>query len=374
MSDLKENRLVLFFTQGVSLRTWSTIGMLDREVSLYRSLRPHMKNITFVTYGDAEDLRYASRLEDINVVCNRYGLSQRWYTSLLPLLYPLFLRGPSIIKSNQLPGAEVALKVAKLFGRKFIARCGYLHSDFMERRHGAKSIEAKRARELEEKVFTNADRVVVTTPIMSNTVKEHYQLPEERVRVIPNYVQCDLFSPKQSGRFSTRQICFVGRLDEQKNLFALLKAIKGLDVELVIVGSGPLGERLQEEVSMNRLPVRFLGNVLHQRLPEILNSSALFILPSLYEGHPKVLLEAMACGVPVIGTDVPGIRELIYHRETGYLCNTAPEEIREAIKYVLSDGKLCNHMGKNARNFVKKHFALERIVDMELTLLHELAE
>ncbi len=347
--------------------------MLDREVSLYRSLRPHMQNIAFVTYGDAEDLRYADSLEDINVVCNRYGLSQRWYASLLPLLYPLLLRGPSIIKSNQLPGAEVALKVAKLFGRKFIARCGYLHSDFMERIHGAKSVEAKRARELEEKVFTNADRVVVTTPIMSNTVKEHYQLPEERVRVIPNYVQCDLFSPNQSGRCSTRQICFVGRLDEQKNLFALLKAIKGLDVELAIVGSGPLGERLQEEVSMNRLPVRFLGNVLHQRLPEILNSSALFILPSLYEGHPKVLLEAMACGVPVIGTDVPGIRELIYHRETGYLCGTSAEEIREAIVIVLSDKDLCTRMGSNARRFVVENFTLEQILEMELALLDELA-
>ena len=333
-----------------------------------------MQNIAFVTYGDAEDLRYVDILGDIKVVCNRYGLSQRWYVSLLPLLYPLLLRGPSIIKSNQLPGAEVALKVAKLFGRKFIARCGYLHSDFMERMHGAKSIEAKQARVLEGRVFNDADRVVVTTPSMSKTVKEHYQLPEERVRVIPNYVQCDSFSPNKRDRCSARQICFVGRLDEQKNLFALLKAIKGLNVELVIVGSGPLGERLQEEVSKRRLPVRFLGNVLHQRLPEILNSSALFILPSLYEGHPKVLLEAMACGVPVIGTDVPGIRELIYHRETGYLCGTSSKEIRDAIKDVLSNANLSNYMGKNARNFVKEHFALERIVDMELTLLHELAE
>lgn len=348
--------------------------MLDREVSLYRSLRPHMNNITFVTYGDAEDLHYADILDDINIVCNRYGLSQRWYVSLLPLFYRLFLHGPSIIKSNQLLGAEVALKVAKLFGMKFIARCGYLHSNFMERQHGTESIQAKQAHTLENKVFTDADRVVVTTTGMSNTVKEHYQLPEERVRVIPNYVQCDLFKPNNNSHPSTRQICFIGRLDEQKNLFALLQAIRDLDVELVIVGSGPLGERLREEVRKSRLPVRFLGNVLHQQLPDILNSSALFILPSLYEGHPKVLLEAMACGLPVIGTDVSGIRELINHRETGYLCGTSPKEIRDAIKDVLLNAKLSNNMGRNAREFVKEYFALERIVDMELTLLHELAE
>ena len=374
MSDLKAHRLVLFFTQGVSLKTWSTIGMLDREISLYRSLRPHMQNITFVTYGNALDLRYTDSLEGIKVICNRYGIPHRWYVSLLPFFYRLFLNGPSIIKSNQIPGADVALQVAKLCGMKFIARCGYLHADFMERRHGAQSIEAKRARALEEKVFTDADRVVVTTPTMSTAVKEHYQLSEERVRVIPNYVQCDLFSPSKNGLSSTQRICYVGRLDEQKNLFALLEAIKGLDVELVIVGSGPLGERLQEEVIRSSLPVRFLGNVVHQRLPEILNSSALFILPSLYEGHPKVLLEAMACGVPVIGTDVPGIRELIHHRETGYLCGTSSQEIQDALRYVLSNATLCNHMGNNARDFVKEHCALERIVDMELTLLHELAE
>jgi glycosyltransferase involved in cell wall biosynthesis len=374
MSDLEKTRLVLFFTREVSLKTWSTIGMLEREVSLYRSLRPHMHNITFVTYGNAEDLHYTDSLKDIDIVCNRFGLPHRWYVSLLPVLYRLFLRGTSIVKSNQIPGAEVALKVAKLFGMKFIARCGYLPSDFMERKHGAQSLEAKSAQELERTVFSDADRVVVTTSRMGNTVKEHYQLPEERVRIIPNYVQCDLFSPNKSKPPSPKRICFVGRLDEQKNLFALLKAIKNLDVELIIVGSGPLGERLQEEVRRNRLPVNFLGNVLHQQLPEILNSAGLFILPSLYEGHPKVLLEAMACGLPVIGTEVPGIRELITHRETGYLCGTSSEEIREGIKGLLFNRDLCSSMGNNARDFVKEHFALERIVEMELSLLHELTE
>ena len=97
----------------------------------------------------------------------------------------------------------------------------------------------------------------------------------------------------------------------------------------------------------------------------------MFILPSLYEGHPKALLEAMACSRPVIGTDVIGIRELIRHRETGYLCGTSPEEIRAAIQDVLSDADLRNHMGHNAQEFVLEHFALERVVEMELALLSE---
>jgi glycosyltransferase involved in cell wall biosynthesis len=77
----------------------------------------------------------------------------------------------------------------------------------------------------------------------------------------------------------------------------------------------------------------------------------------------------MACGLPAIGTDVPGIRELIYHRETGYLCGTSSQEIREAIQEVLADKALQVKMGQSARQFVVENFSLERILEMELALL-----
>jgi glycosyltransferase involved in cell wall biosynthesis len=118
--------------------------------------------------------------------------------------------------------------------------------------------------------------------------------------------------------------------------------------------------------------VRLLGNVQHRQLPGILKSADLFVLPSRYEGHPKTLIEAMACGLPVVGTDVPGIREIIQHGENGYLCGTSPEEIREAIRVILGDSERRVRMGRNAREFVVEHFALDRIVEKELALLEEL--
>jgi hypothetical protein len=69
---LIEVRLVLFFTRGVSLKTWDDVGMLEREVALYRALRPNLRDITFVTYGDARDLQYAGRLDGIQILCNRW--------------------------------------------------------------------------------------------------------------------------------------------------------------------------------------------------------------------------------------------------------------------------------------------------------------
>jgi glycosyltransferase involved in cell wall biosynthesis len=371
MSDLRRIKLVLFFTRGVSLKTWDNLGMFEREVALYHRLQEHGVQVRFVSYGDASDLAYADRLPGIRILCNRWKLPTRWYICLVSWLYPLLWWGDMVFKSNQIQGADVALQAARRFGEKFIARCGYLYSDFMERQHGLNSLEAQRACALEREVFTAADWVVVTTAAMSRAVTQRYQVTAERVTVIPNYVDTNLFHPNSNDNYSPRRLCFVGRLDEQKNPLGLLEAIKGLGVELVIVGNGPLSERLQKEASANGLPVRFMGNIPHRQLPSVLKSAALFILPSRYEGHPKALLEAMACGLPVIGTDVSGIRELIRHRETGYLCGTSPQEIRAAIQDVLGDTDLRTRMGCNASEFVVENFALEQVVEMELALLEK---
>lgn len=111
--------------------------------------------------------------------------------------------------------------------------------------------------------------------------------------------------------------------------------------------------------------------VSHIELPYCLNQASLLVLPSFHEGHPKALPEAMTCGLAVIGTEVPGIREVIRHDERGYLCGSSPEEIRSAIQDVLGDADLRVRMGRNAREFVVEHFALERVVEMELALLSE---
>jgi glycosyltransferase involved in cell wall biosynthesis len=96
-------------------------------------------------------------------------------------------------------------------------------------------------------------------------------------------------------------------------------------------------------------------------------------MPSLLEGHPKALLEAMACGLPVIATDVPGIREVIRHRTNGYLCGTSPLEIRSAIQDVLADPSLRERMGAKARDYVVQSCSMDKIMNLELELLHELA-
>ena len=75
--------LVLFFTRGVSLRTWSMVGMLDREVALYNYLGKKGFQVSFVTYGDSSDLSYSGRLGDIRILCNESNLPPGLYENLL---------------------------------------------------------------------------------------------------------------------------------------------------------------------------------------------------------------------------------------------------------------------------------------------------
>ena len=371
MTDLKDIDLAMFFTWGGSLQMWSDVGMLDREVALYRALRPELRRITFVTYGDSRDRRIDTDLDGIRVVCNRWGVHRRLYRRLLPLVYPLLWRGPAVAMSNQVPGSEIAMTAARIAGKKFVARCGYLYSEFMAHANGHDSAKAAYARGLERKVFAKADRVVVTTDAMRHSVIDGYGLPEKRVNVIPNYVETERFRPIPGSRRDPRRVCCIGALRPQKNMFALLDAVDGLDVELVIVGDGGQRDEIDRRVKSRGLNVRLMGNMPHRELPSILNDAGLFILPSHYEGHPKALLEAMACGLPVIATNVPGIREIIRHKDNGFLAGTSPRELRDAIKAVMADSGLRARMGCRARELVVERFALPRIVDMQLEMLEK---
>ena len=365
--------LVLFFTRGVSLRTWDQMGMFEREVAIYRRLQERGVQVSFVTYGDAIDLRYADRIPGICILCNRWGLSPKRYERWLPFLHGRHLWRAGIYKTNQTNGADVALRAARLFRKPLIARCGYMWSSLARSRSGGDdSSEVKVASSLERKVFTSADGVVVTTPVMKKYVVETYALPPAKVRVIPNYVLSDIFLPRFNSSSNRHRICFIGRISPEKNPMGLLEATYGLDVELVMIGDGPLSEKLRAKAKDTGVNLCLMGNLPHHELARYLNEADIFVLPSPHEGHPKTLLEAMACGRPVIGTNVPGIREIIRHRETGYLCGTSPEEIRLAIQDVLADADLRDRMGRNAREFVVENFALERMVEMELALLQEL--
>lgn len=369
MSHLSE---ALFFTRNMTLDHWAKSGMLTREIALYRRLIQRGIGVTFVTYGSQKDMAYRDQLSGMNLVCNRWRLPNSLYIHFLYNFLHLFLPKTVVMKSNQVLGADLAMRIARRFRRPFIARCGYLHAEFIEREYGKDSLKALEAQTLERAVFTGADRIVVTTSQMQQKIISDYKLPQNKIQVIPNYVDTDLFCPNLQIPRIPNRVCFVGRLEPQKNLIALMEACADIEIELYIVGSGSQEKMLKDQAARLSLICHFLGNLPNERLPDFFNSATVFILPSLYEGHPKALLEAMSCGLPVIGTDVPGICEVLQHRETGFLCGTTPHEINAALREVLGDLSLQQRLGAGARQMVLDMFALDRIVDLEINLLQEL--
>ncbi len=375
-SSLDNVHLALFFTRNVSLRLWDQIGMFDREIALYRRLQKHGVVISFVTYGDATDQDYARAIPGIRILSNRLGLPNKVYRYVIPVLHGSTLRKVDIFKTNQMDGGQYALSAARLWHKSLVARCGYLWSYNAGQRSGQDSAAYKHARKIENQVFGRANQIVVTTERMAQDIVSRIPTASRRITIIPNYVDTSLFAPIEPAPKRLFDLIFVGRLNPEKNLPALLEAIAPLGVNIALVGRDFLEnpEPLRPYLAGLGDKVHLLGSVPNSQLPHILNQARCLILPSLYEGHPKTLIEAMACGLPVIGADSPGIREIIEHGENGLLCGTDPVSIRATVEELIGDPTLQMRLGRNARQYALDHTSLDRVLDMELSMLRKVMD
>ncbi len=376
IKKLKDTTLTLFFTGGITLKTWAQVGNLNREVEIYRRLSNHLKRVNFVTYGDKQDKIYSNRIRDIKL------LPIKWHKrQLLTILHLLLKHHPKIkdtdiLKTNQISGSEIPIWIKKHFGKKLIVRCGYLHSYCtIKKTKDQKKIE--KALQLESNAFFSADLGIVTAKWQKDIVVKNYKINPKKIRIIPNYVLTDIFKP-YSGFEKEFDLIYIGRSDEGKNLRSLLKAInflkkKNKNLSLILIGGSYRDKNLRELAVRYDLNVIFKDNIPNFKLPLFLNKSRIFILPSKYEGHPKSLIEAMGCGLPCIGCNVTGINEVIDHMETGYLCGVDYKSIADALDAVVFDETLQKKLGKNARDYILSNYSFDKIFKMEIEAIREVA-
>lgn len=373
-NKLQETNLTLFFTGNVSLKTWAEVGNLEREIELYKRLSEKLKDINMVTYGGKGDRVYLKSLGGINLLSTTWHNSSRLTILHLLLKYLPQIYKSSILKTNQIPGSEIPIWIKKYFNKKLIVRCGYLHSYFIKNQSKDQKI-INQAVQLEKEAFSCADMGIVTSSWQRDTIIKQYNIKPEKIRVIPNYVVTNLFKPHPEIE-KKYDLIFVGRNGSQKNLENLMKAMryiktKGKIISLLMVGGCSSDNEIKELTNQYKLDVTFKGNMPNYDLPYMLNQSKVFILPSHYEGHPKVLLEAMSCGLSCIGSDVTGIKEDIEHMKTGYLFKTDYKNIANAIETVLSDDSLQKKIGNNAREYILKNYSIDKIFKMELEVIQE---
>ena len=197
------------------------------------------------------------------------------------------------------------------------------------------------------------------------------------VAVIPNGVDSDFFypMPKQKGR--AFQFLFIGRFQSQKNLFYLLDNLAQLSQKSLIpftvklVGDGPLKAELVQYAEILNISnrIEWQGWVDKASLSTIYQQADCFINPSLYEGMPNTVLEAMASGLPIIASNVLGNDELVRHGETGYLFNLdRPDEFQQSLKDLLENPDKARRFGLTGRRRVEIEYSWHQVAQEYIAL------
>jgi glycosyltransferase involved in cell wall biosynthesis len=176
-------------------------------------------------------------------------------------------------------------------------------------------------------------------------------------------VDCRTFHPfynkeavrKQYGVSKKHLLTYVGRLAPEKDIHTLLAVAKSMPPEMnenihwLVIGDGPLREQLQKEAPLN---MSFTGYLKEDRLAEVYSASDLFVFPSASETFGNVILEALASGIPVIGANAGGVKNIVKPGVNGYLCEPGNvQEFTEAILKLLNNESLRKQMGWEGRNY-----------------------
>jgi glycosyltransferase involved in cell wall biosynthesis len=223
-----------------------------------------------------------------------------------------------------------------------------------------------------------ADRIVVYA---RNIINEWNLCSYSRRTLIANhhFLNLGLFETKNEYLKRRKVVGYVGRLNYEKGIHLFVESIPEAlrlspELEFLVVGDGPAREWVEDEIRKTGHDsiVRLVGWVPHSELPYYLNQIRLMVLPSLTEGLPNVILEAMACGTPVLATPVGAVPEIIDDGKTGFIIkNKTPNSIGASIAGALENPGIVAIAAK-ARELVENEFTLGKAVERYRLVLESL--
>jgi D-inositol-3-phosphate glycosyltransferase len=267
-----------------------------------------------------------------------------------------------------------------------------------EEREGPYRIEA------EKRVLARADRIVVATQAEETQLRFLYNGDRRKMVTIPPGVDVSHFYPIPADeakafigiRSEHRLVLYVGRIEPLKGVDTLIRAMSCLKVRslnrpvhLAIIGGDPAADpremsaemarlqKLSDELSMGGTVV-FMGKRSQDTLPYYYSAAEVLVMPSLYESFGMVALEAMACGTPVIASQVGGLAYLVQDGETGYtIPDNEPDILCERLSGLLGDPELHDRMGLCAAEYAQDYSwdkIAAQIVEVYMGLLEEKPE
>ncbi len=233
------------------------------------------------------------------------------------------------------------------------------------------------AKLIERVNFTHATRIIAVTQGLKYEIRELYNIPDERIVVIENGANTDLFKPMSKEKCikelnldeSQHYVCFVGNLAPWQGVEYLIEAVplilkKIPNTNFLIVGDGMMKEKLVKLAKKTGISdkIIFTGAVPYEKVPKYINASDVCVAPFIKERKLKIglsplkIYEYLSCEKPVVSTQIPNL-EFIERENAGILVEPEnPKELAKAIVTLLNNRKLRKEMGENGRKYVvKKH-------------------
>ncbi|RLF21470.1 MAG: hypothetical protein DRN15_07875 [Thermoprotei archaeon] len=231
---------------------------------------------------------------------------------------------------------------------------------------------------MERKACQSSDRVIVASKAMARIVAREYEVPLDKIAIVPRGVDIDRFTP--SPLPSEPIILTVCRLEEEKGVQFVIEAMPIIlrevpSAKLVVVGSGPYEQALRDKVHEMNLEdhVMFKGRVAHEALPKVYSCCRVFILCSTFEPFGAVILEAMASARPVVATRAGGPSEIVIDGVTGYLVEPRDvNSIASRLIELLKDYEKAERMGRAGRRRVESLFTWRREAELIARIYEEL--
>jgi len=281
------------------------------------------------------------------------------------------LRACAVLRVFQVTGTVPALAARARFGVPYVTTYGFSYAQ-LSRRGPKRLLKAA----VERLGLRHAAAVIATTEALrarASRVARHVEL-------VPNGVDTERFAPPPGGRRAGKpaRVLYVGRFSAEKNLETVVAAAAAVarrrPLRLVLVGAGPLEARLREQARAAGLETEFKGVVPQERLPEVYREADAFVLASFTEGHPKVLIEAMAAGVPCVASDCEGNRSLVSDGVNGLLFDPhRATDLADRLARVVDDEPLAEALGRAGRELAVARYDLGVLVGAEIALLRRVA-